>query len=379
MSAGKLFIGGLSWETTEDSLRAVYEQFGQLSEIQIIRERQTGKPRGFGFVTYENPEDAAKACQGKHVVDGRKVDTKLSVPRERLSAGQPNNRPGQQPEPPCKKIFLGGLPGCSTEQSLRSYFVRFGEVQEILIMKDRCTGASRGFGFCTFVHPESASAALQESRTHQIDGKRVEIKPAESREACSNRAAKNSDANSGWGYAGMDQGYVNGAMPMRGGFVPDPYMRGAPVFSTAPGMYPAPFPQPYLTQGFDHAFPAMPMSGMPTNPPASWNTMYGTQVPQSEDAPPAPSAPLGYPLPYPGASSAEFALPPAASYDTQGQYGQLQAQYGQPAANFNNNQQTDFEAPAEYDVGALASQFAESSLEPSTVGNAQMGGEVSSG
>lgn len=52
---GKVFIGGLSWETTSDSLRYYFEKFGDLSDVALMADKRTGQPRGFGFVSYKDP------------------------------------------------------------------------------------------------------------------------------------------------------------------------------------------------------------------------------------------------------------------------------------------------------------------------------------
>ncbi|MEM1008625.1 MAG: RNA-binding protein, partial [Myxococcota bacterium] len=57
----KLFVGGLSWGTTEDTLYDTFAQFGELKEAKIITDRDTGRSRGFGFVTFINSEDAKSA------------------------------------------------------------------------------------------------------------------------------------------------------------------------------------------------------------------------------------------------------------------------------------------------------------------------------
>jgi RNA-binding protein Musashi len=48
----RLFLGGLSWQTTEESLRFHFEQYGQVAAVEIMRDRNTGQPRGFGFVVF---------------------------------------------------------------------------------------------------------------------------------------------------------------------------------------------------------------------------------------------------------------------------------------------------------------------------------------
>lgn len=57
----KLFVGSLSWETSEAELRLAFEKFGQVDEVKIITDRETGKPRGFGFVTLADSAAADRA------------------------------------------------------------------------------------------------------------------------------------------------------------------------------------------------------------------------------------------------------------------------------------------------------------------------------
>lgn len=69
--ARKLFVGGLSWDTTDDSLRAAFEQFGDLEEAVVITDRDTGRSRGFGFVRFA---DDAGAAAARDAMDGQEVD-----------------------------------------------------------------------------------------------------------------------------------------------------------------------------------------------------------------------------------------------------------------------------------------------------------------
>src|SRR5512136_78508 len=59
--AKKLFVGGLSWDTTDDGLRQAFAVHGEVSEAKVITDRDTGRSRGFGFVTFEQDEDAKTA------------------------------------------------------------------------------------------------------------------------------------------------------------------------------------------------------------------------------------------------------------------------------------------------------------------------------
>ena len=54
-TVGKLFVGGLSWQTTEDGLRFYFEKYGELVDVALMTDKRTGQPRGFGFVSFKDP------------------------------------------------------------------------------------------------------------------------------------------------------------------------------------------------------------------------------------------------------------------------------------------------------------------------------------
>uniref|UniRef100_A0AAQ5XQD2 RRM domain-containing protein n=1 Tax=Amphiprion ocellaris TaxID=80972 RepID=A0AAQ5XQD2_AMPOC len=72
---GKLFIGGLSFETNEDSLAAAFGKYGTIEKVDVIRDKETGRSRGFGFVKYDNAEDAKDALDAMNgkTLDGRAI------------------------------------------------------------------------------------------------------------------------------------------------------------------------------------------------------------------------------------------------------------------------------------------------------------------
>jgi len=79
----KLFIGGLAWATTEGSLRTACASYGEIEDCKVIMDRDSGRSKGFAFVTFTTDEAAAK-CKAEmdgQVVDGRPV--KVDFPRER--------------------------------------------------------------------------------------------------------------------------------------------------------------------------------------------------------------------------------------------------------------------------------------------------------
>ena len=78
-----MFVGGLSWQTTEDSMKEYFSQFGPVVEAMVMRDPATKHSRGFGFVTFAGPECLEKVSQaGPHNLDGKKIDPKVAFPKE---------------------------------------------------------------------------------------------------------------------------------------------------------------------------------------------------------------------------------------------------------------------------------------------------------
>ncbi|MBU0579667.1 RNA-binding protein [Patescibacteria group bacterium] len=80
----RLFVGGLSYSTTEESLKAAFAQAGNVESAVIITDRATGRSKGFGFVEVSTDEDAEKAISmlNGQELDGRKINVNVARPRE---------------------------------------------------------------------------------------------------------------------------------------------------------------------------------------------------------------------------------------------------------------------------------------------------------
>src|SRR5215475_8638022 len=85
----KLFVGNLSFNTTENDLQDMFAAHGTVTEANLMTDRATGRPRGFGFVTMGTPEEAQKAADALdgRSVDGRALTVNLAKPREERSGG----------------------------------------------------------------------------------------------------------------------------------------------------------------------------------------------------------------------------------------------------------------------------------------------------
>ncbi|CAL8463515.1 g3049 [Coccomyxa elongata] len=161
VDARKLVILGLPWETTEASLEQHFSQIGPLQEVVIMKDRSTGKSRGFGFVTFFRAADAACAANQEHVVDGRRCEAKYALPR------------GGGPAPRTTRIFVARIPLSVSDAQFRQYFEQFGSVQDAYMPKDATKQSHRGIGFVTFASADSVEQVM--SSPHSMNGQELAI------------------------------------------------------------------------------------------------------------------------------------------------------------------------------------------------------------
>lgn len=85
--SNKIFVGGLSWGTDDDGLREAFSAFGDVTDAVVIKDRDTGRSRGFGFVTFSSNEEASSARDAMNgaELDGRTLNVDLA--RERSGGG----------------------------------------------------------------------------------------------------------------------------------------------------------------------------------------------------------------------------------------------------------------------------------------------------
>jgi len=160
----KIWVAGLSFDTTDDALFNYFARFGEIEKATTIRDKLTDKSRGFGFVTFLKEETTEEVLQMKDLeLDGRKLDLKLAVAKGGAVSVQP------------KKVYVAGMLETTTQETFEAYFAEFGTVTECYIQKDKA-GKSRGFGFVTFEISSSATKAINSQ--HNIDGKAVDAKAA---------------------------------------------------------------------------------------------------------------------------------------------------------------------------------------------------------
>lgn len=205
---GKMFIGGLNWETSEERLRDYMAKFGDIDQCTIMRD-PSGRSRGFAFLTYTSAESVKKVLAQPHQLDGKQIDPKRAIPRaehERTA-----------------KVFVGGLAAGVTSESLKDFLGQFGQVMDATVMFDRETGRSKGFAFATFADEEAVGVAMAASGI-ELEGRQIEIKRAQPRGAGTlpnkyptnnNNQMRNNQGGMG-NMGGMNGGAGNGMMGMGG-------------------------------------------------------------------------------------------------------------------------------------------------------------------
>ncbi|KAL6470215.1 hypothetical protein MHYP_G00213340 [Metynnis hypsauchen] len=211
--AGKMFVGGLSWDTSKKDLKDYFSKFGEVTDCTIKMDANTGRSRGFGFILFKEAASVEKVLQQKeHRLDGRHIDPKKAMAMKK---------------DPVKKIFVGGLNPETTEEKIREYFGAFGEIEAIELPTDPKTNKRRGFVFITYKE-ESPVKKIMEKKYHNVGGSNCEIKIAQPKEVYQQqqyggrggyggrgrgRGGQNQNWNQGYnnywnqGYGGQGYGY----------------------------------------------------------------------------------------------------------------------------------------------------------------------------
>jgi nucleolin len=239
--ARKLFVAGLPDTVTDDGLRALFTSTGSgIDELSLPRDRATGRPRGFAFVTLSSSEDAQRAREqlDGSLLEGRSISVRpftSGPPRADARGGGggfgagPGSFGGQggavggggggggggferRPPPPRddsnRTLYVGNLPYDLEETDLRNLFQQMGakDVDRIHLPMDHATGRKRGFAFVSFVSEDAAKAALDVVGDLNVRGRQCTVHiahPRGERPPPRDRPAFGGPPGAGGGIGGM--------------------------------------------------------------------------------------------------------------------------------------------------------------------------------
>lgn len=176
-----LFVGNLSWNVDEQWLTQEFEEYGELSGVRIVTDRDSGRSKGFGYVEYVNAADAAKAYAAKkgYELDGRAINLDWATGRTNGAAPQrAQDRAksfGDKTSPPSETLFLGNLSFEVTQDIVSEAFAEYGTVTGVRLPTDRDTGAPKGFGYVTYSSVDEAKAAFEAMQGYDLTGRPLRL------------------------------------------------------------------------------------------------------------------------------------------------------------------------------------------------------------
>eukprot|EP00798_Chlamydomonas_sp_ICE-L_P012603 gene12603-15829_t len=155
----RLFVGWVPKHYTEAQLQEIFEEFGKVEDLFILKDKVSGQPRGCAFVSYGTEEEAERAVNKLHGqirLPGAALHLEVRFARFhhyiQAGAGGGNNR----------QLFFSNACSTKSEADLISFFEQFGSVEEINIFHNNRTGLSKGCGFVMMMTREMAIATIKE-------------------------------------------------------------------------------------------------------------------------------------------------------------------------------------------------------------------------
>lgn len=227
----KLFVAGLPDSVSEDVLKEIFEGTGgKVVNVSLPKDRMTGRPRGFGFVTMSSPEEAesARTALDGSLQGGRSISVRpfqAEPPRKGdngpLSSGPRSSGPRSQGGPPQqapdRTLYVGNLPyDCSQPEveTLINGVVGEGQVVRVHLPMD-ADGRKRGFGFVTMASSEAAKNAAEQLKQADLRGRRLIVNIAHPK---GDRPPRSENFGGGGGFGGG--GFGGGGFGGGGGGAP---------------------------------------------------------------------------------------------------------------------------------------------------------------
>jgi nucleolin len=175
-----IFVGNVAWTVDNDRLSQEFAECGEVVSARVQLDRNTGRSRGFGYVTFATSEavEAAIALQGTKEIDGRTLNIDKSNDTGGNKAANRDNRAqafGDTRSAPSNVLFVGNLSWDTTEDALWEVFQEHGAVDSVRVPTDRESGKPKGYGYIEFSNAESAKKAIDALNGQEIGGRTVRL------------------------------------------------------------------------------------------------------------------------------------------------------------------------------------------------------------
>lgn len=205
-----------------DRLSQEFADCGEVVSARVQLDRNTGKSRGFGYVTFATTEavDAAVSVSGIKEIDGRtlNLDKSIDVGSNREKRAHAF---GDVRSAPSKVLFVGNLSWDTAEDALWDAFSEYGEVNSVRLPTDRETGKPKGYGYIEFSAVGSAQKAIDTMNGKELDGRPIRLDFSQPRDANGGGRGRGAGFGGGRGRGGFDGGRGRGGFDGgrgRGGF-----------------------------------------------------------------------------------------------------------------------------------------------------------------
>ncbi|CAD5171172.1 29 kDa ribonucleoprotein A, chloroplastic-like isoform X1 [Musa acuminata AAA Group] len=178
----KLFVGNLPFSFDSSQLAGLFQRAGNVEMVEVIYDKQTGKSRGFGFVTMSTVEEVEAATQqfNGYTLEGRPLRVNSGPPPRKDEFPSRGFRAGGNLDM-ANRVYVGNLSWGIDDLALETLFSEQGKVLEAKVVYDRESGRSRGFGFVTYSSAEEVENAIQSLNGTDLDGRSIRVTVAETR------------------------------------------------------------------------------------------------------------------------------------------------------------------------------------------------------
>jgi nucleolin len=166
----KLYVGNLPFDTTQEEITSYFSTYGTVNEVYVPMDRNSGRPRGFAFVTVAE-SDSQNIIDNTDGTDfgGRPLQVNISLPKGKAPPRRSFNKK--------TKLYVGNLSFDTDEETLQDLFRDYGEILDIYVPIDKDTGRMRGFAFVT-MESEAAERAAEETDGFELYGRILRVNEA---------------------------------------------------------------------------------------------------------------------------------------------------------------------------------------------------------